>query len=457
MSDTGDHRVVKSTSTGAFITSWGSLGTGNSKFNAPQGIAVDSHGNVYVTDYVNEYVEKFTSTGTFLTKWGSGGSGDGEFTHPNEIAVDSAGNVYVADTGNNRIEKFSSTGVFDGWTGGCTSGANCVGGTSKGFTCTLATCGATVSGAAVGEFSGPFGVAVDSAGYVYVTDTGNDRVETFDSIGVTNFPFGISGAAPGDFSAPTGIAVDSASNVYVVDGGNNRVEKFTSTGGFVMTWGSLGAGNNQFNSPYCAAVDSAGDVYVADYNNNRIELFSDPTNSATIALVVGWNFISLSLVPSNTAISNVLSLVDQGIVIVWSYQGGAWKSATFNPITNTFSGSLTTMQDGFGYWIFVRIPPQLSFNDFNTLYVLGNVAPPGGSAPSAYSLSAGWNMVGFKPLSGAGETVGLYLASIAGKYTAVEIFNSGTQTWSVASGATNLALGEAMWIYMNSPATLIPE
>ncbi len=69
-------------------------------------MAVDSSGNVYVSDIGNSRIQKFTSTGTFITKWGSGGSGDGQFYYPFGVTVDSSGNVYVADTFNNRIQKF---------------------------------------------------------------------------------------------------------------------------------------------------------------------------------------------------------------------------------------------------------------------------------------------------------------------------------------------------------------
>ncbi len=72
-------------------------GTGDNQFDSPQDIAVDSSNNVYVVDTSNNRVQKFTSTGTFITKWGTSGSGDGQFNGPQGIAVDSSGTVYVAD------------------------------------------------------------------------------------------------------------------------------------------------------------------------------------------------------------------------------------------------------------------------------------------------------------------------------------------------------------------------
>ncbi len=75
-------------------------------FSDPSGIAVDNHGNVYVVDDGNHRIQKFSSSGTFLTMWGSSGSDDSQFNDPEGVAVDNRGNVYVADTGNHRIQKF---------------------------------------------------------------------------------------------------------------------------------------------------------------------------------------------------------------------------------------------------------------------------------------------------------------------------------------------------------------
>lgn len=91
-----------------FITKWGSEGSGDGQFRDPDGIAVDSSGNVYVADDMdNHRIQKFNSNGKFITKWGSPGKGDGQFDRPSAIAFDSTGNMYVSEFGNSRIQKFA--------------------------------------------------------------------------------------------------------------------------------------------------------------------------------------------------------------------------------------------------------------------------------------------------------------------------------------------------------------
>ena len=95
-----------------FITKWGTFGLSNGRFNHPNGIAVDSSGNVFVADYNNDRIQKFTNSGTFIRAWGTLGSLDGQFDHPWDVALDSSGNVFVADTWNDRIQKFTNNGNF---------------------------------------------------------------------------------------------------------------------------------------------------------------------------------------------------------------------------------------------------------------------------------------------------------------------------------------------------------
>ena len=131
----------------------------------------------------------------------------------------------------------------------------------------------------------PHGIDRDPAGNIYVTDTGNDRVQKFDSSGNFISQWGIPGSGPGQLDNPAGIAVDPASGaVYVADVGNNRIQKFTSAGMFVTAWGTSGSGLGQLNGAYGVAVDSAGNVFVADTGNARVQWF---TSTGTFIDTVG--------------------------------------------------------------------------------------------------------------------------------------------------------------------------
>lgn len=197
--------VQKFNASGAFQLSWGTSGSGSGQFlNGAGGVAVDSGGNVYVTDIGNHRVEKFTSGGSFMTSWGGGGTGDGHFGGPEGIAIDAADNIYIADTGNHRIQKFDTSGTFQTKWG--------------------------TIGSADGQFDTPWGVSVDSLGDVHVADTNNNRIQKFSATGTFISSCGTSGTGNDQFSGPQDVGADSTGNYYVADTGNDRVQKFGAGG-----------------------------------------------------------------------------------------------------------------------------------------------------------------------------------------------------------------------------------
>jgi hypothetical protein len=167
------------------------------------------------------------------------------------VAVDTNGNVYVANGGNSVIRKITPAGVVT-----------------------------TLAGLA-GEFDDPYGVAVDNAGNIYVTDNGKHTLQKVTPAGAVTTLAGLAvyaGSADGmgstaRFYAPQGVAVDSAGNVYVADTFNNTIRRVTPAGvvttpagGAGMYGGADGTGSAvRFNSPTGVAVDAAGNLYVADY------------------------------------------------------------------------------------------------------------------------------------------------------------------------------------------------
>ncbi len=303
VADRSNHTIRKVTPAGVVTTLAGlagSVGTPDgagsaARFGYPQGVAVDSAGNVYVADGWNYTIRKVTPAGVVTTLAGlarSGGSVDGtgsaaRFYWPSGVAVDSAGNVYVADTYNNTIRKVTPAGVVTTLAGRAGSWGSADG-----------------TGSAA-RFDYPSGVAVDSAGNVYVADLSNHTIRKVTPAGVVTTLAGLagsSGSADGTGSAarfrqPSGVAVDSAGNVYVADNANNTIQKVTPMGvvttvagraGILNSDSADGTGNAaQFEYPSGVAVDSAGNVYVADTVNATIRKVTPARVVTTVAGLAG--------------------------------------------------------------------------------------------------------------------------------------------------------------------------
>jgi streptogramin lyase len=264
VADSGSNRIQKFDANGTLLTTWGSPGRGDGEFGGPSGVATDPSGNVYVADGGNSRIQKFDANGTFLTTWGSLGSGNGQFVEPSGVAADASGNVYVVD-GNNRIEKFDANGTFllaFGW--------GVADGKSAFETCTSG-CQTGIQGSGDGQFSfNPGGVATDGSGNVYVVDRGNSRIQKFDANGTFLAKWGSVGSGNKQFAVPSGIATDRSGNVYVADSGNLRIQKFDPNGNFLAKWVSVGLGT-QAPVPIGVATDRSGNVYVLDYGGTTLD------------------------------------------------------------------------------------------------------------------------------------------------------------------------------------------
>jgi hypothetical protein len=222
----------------------------------------------------------------------------------------------------------------------------------------------------------------------------------------------------------------------------------TSAGAFSCNYQVETAGLYQWNATVEGEV--GGENMMGTLTSGTFTFTAGPYVQQ-IPLVQGWNLISLPLVPGSTAIANVLAsqIAGGNFTSIFAYQGGSWKSALLSS-THVVSGTLTTIQDGVGYWIFMTRA--------DNLFVVGSIIPAAATPPS-YALPVGWNLIGFKPQPTIGaETVTVYLGSLGSTYDTnnVWIYDNVAGSWTRATGSTTILPGQGIWVYMNSAAVLYP-
>ena len=250
--------------------------------NNPMAVAVDRSGNVYVSDMMNHAIRKVDiSTGLIKTIGGTGTAGYGgdggmatsaRLNMPNGIRVDTGGNVYVADMNNNRIRKIDASGNISTLVG---DGTASYGGD-----------GGMASSASLNK---PTGVALDTYGNLYLSDSTNHRIRMVDASGIIttiagNGSAGYGGdggmASSASLSAPAGVTVDIENNIFIADLGNNCIRK-VSMSGIISTvagnhglayGGDGGMATSAGLSAMRVSVDNSGNMYIADGAHNRIRM-----------------------------------------------------------------------------------------------------------------------------------------------------------------------------------------
>ncbi len=241
------------------------------QLNMPQGLVVDSSGNVYIADTLNNRVRRVDADGTIITVAGSGDSGyagDGKpgagarLNLPTGLAIGFSDTLFIADTGNNVIRQLEGDGVIETVVG--TGEAGYRGDPGPALSAVL---------------HAPSGLAFDDEGNLYIADTLNQRIRRVDvngqigAVAGTGVPGFLGDGRPAIFAElhlatnplegiGQGLAVDSQGNLFIADALNHRVRRLDVAG----TISTIA----QMNTPLGVAVDTQGAVYVADADDNRV-------------------------------------------------------------------------------------------------------------------------------------------------------------------------------------------
>ena len=253
VTDYAKDRIEEFTPEGTLLRIVGTKGTGNAQFEDPWGVAVnESTGNVYVTDSGNHRVEEFSQNGSFIRAFSKYVRYEIPTTYenlqaPEGIAIDSQGNVWVADTQANKVIRFDGEGVsselyernrIEGAGFSSPSGVAVEGDTvfvadsgnnriaefsTEGLLQSEGQFGSAGSGP--GQLSDPQGLTANpETGDLYVADTGNSRVQEFSPQGTFVTKFGAAGSSLAALSAPHGLGVSPEGVLYIADSGNDRLE-----------------------------------------------------------------------------------------------------------------------------------------------------------------------------------------------------------------------------------------
>jgi DNA-binding beta-propeller fold protein YncE len=267
---------------------------GDGALNKPMDVAKIGE-FLYISDTKNKRVQVFDSTGTAIFMFGKEGKGKGEFMFPYGITGDKKGNIFVADLYNGNISIFNKQGEFQEYfkeKDQKNKAIKAPGGLriideklyvtdiekSKVFVFDmkgklLLTIGEPGEGE--GQFRAPNAVTADEEGNIYVVDTGNQRVQTFDSKG--NFKMIINGSEDGSGTStlvnPRGIDIDSRGFIYVVNNLTHYIYAFDKEGKKAFQFGGMGDQNEQFYLPNGLFIDENDTVYITDTLNQRVAIY----------------------------------------------------------------------------------------------------------------------------------------------------------------------------------------
>ncbi|MFN0277643.1 MAG: 6-bladed beta-propeller [Pyrinomonadaceae bacterium] len=235
-----DKSLPASPDTNIFRT--GTEGVLPGQFSDPRGLAVDAKGFIYVADYHNARVQKFAPDGSFVVTFGTAGDGDGEMKEPNSIVIDEAGSLLITDGLSHKLMKFDADGKFiKEW-----------------------------KKPAV-DFYGARDLAFGPNKRLYIIDQGHTEISVFDPAADTFTKWGSGGAGDGQFNEATGIGI-GAGYIFVADRDNRRIQVFDFEGKFIRQWPILG-GWERNHFPDVVYDEVTKHVYVSNGKTNEILVF----------------------------------------------------------------------------------------------------------------------------------------------------------------------------------------
>jgi sugar lactone lactonase YvrE len=298
IADTGNGRIRKVSTNGIITTVAGNgsvlgyFGDGGPATNASlpnlASVAVDASGNLFIADTYNQRIRKVNANG-IITTFAGGGIGDGaaainaSLNYPHGVAVDASGNLFITDDLNNRIREVNANGIITTIAGDGTAAFS-----GDGSAATNAT------------LDDPFDVALDASGNLFVADSGNSRLRELSTNGIiatvagngTSAYSGDGGAAIHAGCTFAGVAVDASGNLFIADTYNQRIRKVNADGIITTVAGNgtnafAGDGgaatNSSLSHPYDVAVDASGNLFIADQGNNRVRKVSTNGIITTVA------------------------------------------------------------------------------------------------------------------------------------------------------------------------------